>query len=364
LFYILVAIIMIGILIALHEFGHFAAAKLCGVKVNEFAIGMGPQILHKRRGETDYSFRLFPIGGFCAMEGEEEGASPDPRAFPNRPWWQRLVILLAGVAMNFLTGALILLCLNAGAERFYEPVVSGFTEGSRAAVQGLQVGDRIWAVDGHRTYLVEDVSLYLSRATGQGAELRADLTVERDGEKLDFAGFELSTWSDEDGTYAGLGIETTVVPGSLGTLTRHTWYQSIDYVRMVWLSLGDLLSGSVGVRDMSGIVGMVDMMSQAGEQGAQAAVEDHQPALLGAVLNILSFVAFISINLAVMNLLPIPALDGGQVLLMAVNGALLKIRGRKLDPKYQNWVTAAGFICLLLLVLVVNVSDILKKFGV
>ena len=109
--YILVAILMFGLLIALHEFGHFAAAKLCGVKVNEFAIGMGPQIFHRKKGETEYSFRLFPIGGFCAMEGEEEGESKDPRAFPNRPWYQRLIILLAGVVMNFLPGLVIILCI-------------------------------------------------------------------------------------------------------------------------------------------------------------------------------------------------------------------------------------------------------------
>ena len=106
--YILIAILMFGLLIALHEFGHFAAAKLCGVKVNEFAIGMGPLLLHRQVGETEYSLRALPIGGFCAMEGEEEGASADPRAFPNRPWWQRLIILLAGVFMNFLTGLAII----------------------------------------------------------------------------------------------------------------------------------------------------------------------------------------------------------------------------------------------------------------
>ena len=113
--YILIAILMFGILIALHEFGHFAAAKLCGVKVNEFAIGMGPKILHWKGKETEYTLRVLPIGGFCAMEGEEEGESPDPRAFPNRPWWQRLIILLAGVVMNFLTGLVIILCLNRSA---------------------------------------------------------------------------------------------------------------------------------------------------------------------------------------------------------------------------------------------------------
>ena len=144
--YILIAILMFGILIALHEFGHFAAAKLCGVKVNEFAIGMGPMLLHKQGKETEYTLRLLPIGGFCAMEGEEEGESGDPRAFPNRPWWQRLIILLAGVFMNFLTGFLIILCMFSTAKAFYTPVVSGVMEGA-AAAQLLEAGDRILSVN-------------------------------------------------------------------------------------------------------------------------------------------------------------------------------------------------------------------------
>jgi len=358
--YILISILMIGILIALHEFGHFTAAKLCGVKVNEFAIGMGPQILHKKGKETDYSFRLFPIGGFCAMEGEGEEGSDDPRAFPNRPWWQRVIILLAGVAMNFLTGFVIILCIFSTSTGFYEPVISGFTEGSAALEQGLREGDRIVSVDGHRVYLVEDISFFLSRCT----TLTVPLEVERNGKRMSLSGFSPQFQAAADGAVTPvLGIYATAVEAAPGLVLKNTWYQSLDYVRMVWYSLCDLVTGRVGVRDMSGIVGMVDMMGEIGEQGAQAALEAEQSAFLGALWNILNFVSFISINLSVMNLLPIPALDGGQIVLMAINGVLLKIRGRKLDPKYQGWVSVAGFACLLALMLAVTVSDILKQFG-
>ena len=177
--YILIAILMFGVLIALHEFGHFAAAKLCGVKVNEFSIGMGPQVLHTAKGETDYSLRLLPIGGFCAMEGEEEGASTDPRAFPNRPWWQRLIILLGGVFMNFLTGFLIILCLYSANDAFYEPVIADFQPGGQAQTQGIQLGDRIHAVNGHRVYLTEDISFFL----GRRGETKADLVLSRNGKR-------------------------------------------------------------------------------------------------------------------------------------------------------------------------------------
>ena len=359
--YVLIAILMFGALIALHEFGHFAAAKLCGVKVNEFAIGMGPRLLHRQKGETEYSLRALPIGGFCAMEGEEEGKSPDPRAFPNRPWWQRLIILVAGVFMNFLTGFVIILCLFAGAEGFQTTEITEVRTDAMAYTQGLQAGDRVVELDGHATYFPGDVSLFLSRVTGD----RVEMTVERQGERLDLT-VDLTTYTDEEtgGERRMLGI----VMGGWEKATawvklRNSWYQAVDYVRLVWVSLGDMVRGQVGLRDMSGVVEITHVMAQAGEQGAQAAQEAGSSALLGALRNILDFVAFISINLAVMNLLPIPALDGGQIFFMAVNGVLMKVRGRPLDPKYQGWVSAAGFLLLMGLMLLVTVSDIAKLLG-
>jgi len=361
--YIIIAILMIGLLIALHELGHFLAAKACGVKVTEFAVGMGPRLVHHQGKETDYSLRALPLGGFCAMEGEEEGESPDPRAFPNRPWWQRLIILLAGVFMNFLTGFLILLCLFSTSEAFTVPVIADFTEGWNAQEQGLHVGDRILEVDGHAIYQTADISLFLSRSPDEAV----DLTLERDGKRMTLFGYRFfGVANPETGKVDQLylGVQTTWVDNTPAELLRQSWGQSIDYIRMVWLSLGDLVTGQVGVRDMSGIVGMVDLMGEMGEQGAQDFQEAGLSPLAGAMLNILSFVAFIAINLAVMNLLPIPALDGGQIVLMAINGVLLKVRGRKLDPKYQGWVSAASLLALLALLVLVNISDVLKLFGV
>lgn len=364
--YILISILMIGLLIALHELGHFVAAKACGVRVNEFAIGMGPRLLHKQIGETEYTLRLLPIGGFCAMEGEEPDENvtdTDPRAFPNRPWWQRLIILLAGVTVNFITGFLILLCLFSTSESFVVPVVEDFSPNWNAQEQGIQVGDRIWKVNGHAIYQTGDIALFLSRSNGP----TVSLTLERDGKKVELPNYRFFGVTDPNtGEVLSyyLGINSSIVPNTPGTLLRYTWNQSVDYIRVVWISLGDLLTGRARVRDMSGIVGMAGMMGEMGEEGAQAAQEAGMAPLVGAMLNILGFVAFIAINLAVMNLLPIPALDGGQILFMAVNGILLKLRGRKLDPKYQGWVSAASLMALLALMIFVNISDILKQFGV
>lgn len=361
--YILIAILMFGVLIALHEFGHFAAAKLCGVKVNEFAIGMGPLVLHKKSGETEYSLRLFPIGGFCAMEGEEEGNSADPRAFPNRPWWQRLIILLAGIFMNFLTGLIIILVLLAPAEGFRTPVVSGFSEEVPVQAQGLlQTGDRITRVNGHPVYLQPDVSFFLGRIGGD----QVDLEVERNGQKVSLPKVPLTAVTQEDGSERlMLGIymqefEEATLPAKL----KYAWLEAVDNVRMVWYSLSELVRGAVGLRDMSGPVGIIDMVGQVGQAGAEAAEAAGESAFLGALEGILSFTSFISINLAVMNLLPIPALDGGQILFMGVNGAYTALTKRKMDPKYLGWVSAAGFVCLMALMLAVTVSDILKQFGV
>ncbi len=352
--YILVAILMFGLLIALHEFGHFAAAKLCGVRVNEFSIGMGPLLFHRQRGETEYSLRALPIGGFCAMEGEEEGVSDDPRAFPNRPWYQRLVILLAGVFMNFLTGFIIIFCFFLPVEQFSLPVVAEPT--GPAAQELLLPGDRIRSVDGHAVYQTDDIALFIAR----GGDDLVDLEVERDGARFTLSDYRLM----ETKGALKLGINAVLEKNTLPTVLKNAWYQSLNYVRMVWMSLGDLVTGAVGFRDVSGVVGIVDMVGDLGQEGAQAAEKDGKSALLGAAVEILWFVAFISINLSVMNLLPIPALDGGQVFFMVINGLLLAIRGRKLDPKYQGWVSAAGFACLMALMLAVTVSDILKQFGI
>lgn len=362
-FYILIAILMFGILIALHEFGHFIAAKACGVKVNEFAIGMGPLVLHKKGKETDYSLRLLPIGGFCAMEGEgEDGTSEDPRAFPNRPWWQRVIILLAGVFMNFLTGFLIILALFSLSEQCTLPVVGGFSDYGTAQEQGLEIGDRILEVDGHAVYLTNDIPMLLSRSQDAGVTL----TVERKGERVEIHDFRFLCLVDQEGNVQDylLGILTTAVPQSPGLLFQQSWYQAIDYVRMVWMGLGDLVSGRVGLRDMSGVVQITTMMAEMGQEGAQIAQENGVPALLGAMVNILNFVAFISINLSVMNLLPIPALDGGQIFFMGVDGAYTAVTGKQIDPKYMNWVSSAGFALLMLLMLAVTASDILKLLGV
>ena len=353
--YILVAILMFGILIAVHEFGHFAAAKLLGVKVNEFAIGMGPRILHRQKGETEYTLRLFPIGGFCAMEGEEED-SHDPRAFNNKPAWKRFIILAAGAFMNFLTGVLIFFFLLVGSaspiavtDTLTTTTIDHFMTGfPLEGENGLLPGDRIVEVDGHAVYLREDIDLFFSRA---GATM--DLTVERDGRRVELKDLPLQK-QEYEGEGLRYGLYFAQKEATLLDKLQLTWYNAVDTVRLVWVSLGDLVSGAVGIRDMSGPVGIVTMISDVGTNAGSA---------LLAVRGILYFVAFIAINLAVMNLLPIPALDGGQILFLVVDKIYGLFTRRRIDQKYLGYINGAGFILLIGLMVVVAFSDVLKLFG-
>lgn len=353
IFSIVLIILFFGLLIAVHELGHFLAAKSLGVRVNEFAIGMGPALFSRERGETTYSFRLFPIGGFCAMEGEEE-SSDDPRSFHNKPFWRKFIILVAGAFMNFVTGLVIILVLFFLVGSPAAPVFTGVMDGAEAVLDtGLQPGDRFYTIDGHRIYFQSDALIYLQRA-GENV----DVTVVRDGEKVDLGTIALPyrTLTDENGQqvekrgiYVGEFQQDTVF-----TRLRNSWYQAIDYVRMAWMGLGDIFTGAVGLKDMSGVIGITAMAGEVGQAGAEAA------GLFGAVVNLLDFTALIAINLAVMNLLPVPALDGGQIFLLIVNGIYRLFTRKSIDQKYLGYVNMVGFLCLIALMILVAINDVNK----
>ena len=344
---VILGILLFGFLIAIHEFGHFITAKLSGVKVNEFAIGMGPKLLSRQGAETLYSLRLFPIGGFCAMEGEDEDTD-DPRSFQKARPWKKFLILVAGASMNFLAGLLIFLILSAVSPAYTVPVVSEFLPGYTPDISPqLQVGDRIRSIDGHPVFMGSDVQFFFNRG---GAYL--DIVVERNGETVTLEGCHLPPFLSDG--YLVRGIRLTTRYTTLGSAFQQAWLNSIDTVRMVWLSLGDLFSGAVGIRDLSGPVGIVDMMGQVAQESQNTAL---------AAYNIFYLVAFIAVNLAVMNLLPIPALDGGRIFFLVINLIYTAITKKELNPKYEGVVNAVCLVALLGLMVVVAASDVLKLFG-
>ena len=347
--YPIVAILIFGVLIATHELGHFLTAKWLGVKVNEFAVGMGPAIFKRWKGETLYSLRAFPIGGYCAMEGEDEEDAADPRAFNNVAVWRRLIILSAGAAMNFLTGLFLIAILFSQAQGFILPSIQGFMEGYGLENSGLQEGDVVVAINGHRMYNYGNLQLFLSRAGDT-----IDWIVERDGEKISLPGvyMPIQERTDEEGKTTllrGFLVGTHVVPATLTNRVIYTWYGALDFVRMVWISLEDLISGAVGLNELSGPVGIVDTMTQVGNQSesAQAAAQ-----------NLIYLAALIAVNLAVMNLLPLPALDGGRIFFLLLNCVVYSVFRKKIPERYEGYVHLTGMAILLSLMIFVTFSDI------
>ena len=348
--YIVIAILVFGILIAVHELGHFLAAKACGVKVNEFAIGMGPAIFKKQGKETLYSLRLLPIGGYCAMEGEDD-ASEDPGAFSSKPRWKRFIILAAGSFMNFLVGFIlvVIICLQLGT--FAGTTITELADGfPLEGESGLMVGDTIKSIDGYQTYYSNDFSTFMNRAKGRAV----DITLIRDGEKITLSKFPLvaKEYVDENGeARVRFGMSFNLLENTLGEKMKFACYTTVDFVRQVWLGLTDLVRGVVGIRDLSGPVGIVSVINDVGSASASSA---------DAFLSVSYICAFIAVNLAVMNMLPIPALDGGRIFFLLLTWIIEKIARRRLNPKYEGYIHAAVLILLFGLMAFVMVNDVVR----
>ena len=345
---IIFAILMFSVLIFVHELGHFMTAKLFGVQVNEFSMFMGPAIWKKQIGETLYSVRLIPFGGYCAMEGEDQDTE-NPRSFQKASWWKRIVILAAGSVMNLLAGVIIYMCLFLPENTVVVPAIAGFADCCTFnTAEGIHQGDIIRELDGEKIYINSDVSFFLNFSE-DGTH---DITVERDGQVIEFHDFEMAHYHEnEDGTisrhygiYIGIEKEAT-----LGDKVSFAFNNVADNVRMVRYSLQMLFTGRAGLQDMSGPVGIVSQMSEIAEQSET---------VKHAFQNLLSICAFIAINLAVMNLLPIPALDGGRIVALLITVLIEKIIRKKIDPKYEGYIHAAGMILLLGLMAIIMFKDV------
>ena len=349
LIYIIIAIVIFGLLIAIHELGHFLVAKACGVKVLEFSIGMGPQLWHKEGKETKYSLRLFPIGGFCAMEGED-GESDDPRAFGNTAGWKKFLVLIAGSASNFIAGMLLILCLFAASTGYVSTTLSGFVDGFPCQGETmLQAGDEIVSIDGSAVLLYSDISTLLNRGNGK----THDIVVRRNGEKITLNDLPLTPreYEVEGKKVTMYGLYFQSKEATFGSKLRLGLANSVDFVRMIWWSLEDLFTGAVGFSALSGPIGIVDAMGQMAESadGVRQAVD-----------NLLYFAAFLAINLAFMNLLPLPALDGGRVFFLILNGLAVLLFRRRIPAKYEGYVHFGGLVLLLGLMVVVAVQDVYR----
>ena len=337
---IILAILAFGMLVIVHEFGHFITAKRGGVQVNEFWIGMGPTLLKKEHNGTLYCLKLLPFGGACVMEGEDEDSESE-HAFGKASLPRRMLIVAAGALMNFLVGFLIVLAViqpNGPNGGYIVSTIDSVDPASTAAAAGgLQAGDEILEVDGYNILMRSDFEIALAR----GADTTYEVVVRRDGEKITLPAVTLEpTIEGEDGRKM-IGLTFAEQPDSIGMHINMAVRTSVNYARMVWASLGMLVTGQVGVDQLSGPVGVAEVMATTASYSISA---------------FLQLVAFISINLGVMNLLPLPALDGGRLVFLILEG----IRHKPVPAKYEGYIHAAGLMLLLALMVYVTGQDILR----
>lgn len=354
---ILAAIFIFGIIILVHEWGHFMAARWVGIRVNEFAMGMGPTLFKFGKGETVYSLRAFPIGGFCAMEGEDAD-SDDPRAFGSKKVWQRVVVVVAGAVMNLVLGFVLLVVMCAtcikpeadGRVMFSSTTIAQLAETTPAYETGLRPGDTILKINGKRVVTDQDISV-LMQSDEDGV---MDMVVRRTAEdgstqKVTLPGVTFRIVENESGQRY-LSYDFSVVGIDRTPWTTITQAAKMEYSigTLVWRSLGDIVTGKYGLNELAGPVGTVDVIGDAVE--GVATQEDIRDGLW--VLFML--VAMITINVGIFNLLPLPALDGGRLLFLIIEG----VTRRKVNPKYEGWIHAAGLILLLILMVVITFSDV------
>ena len=337
------ATLIFSLIIFVNELGHFLAAKAFGVNVLEFAIGMGPAIFKKQGKSTLYSIRAIPMGGFCKMEGENEDLDTEG-SFSSKKPLPKIVILAAGATMNILLGFIIatsLVAVSAYQNGGLPSTVVASVNPEASAASFLQPGDKIVNVNNSNVHIQRDISFALSEA----ASNQYTVTFERNGERFteNFTPMEITY---EDGsTSRVIGFNIAPANISLSGILHEGFFQTIWMVKLVFVSLRMLLGGEVGVSDMSGPVGVVSAMNTAAQAG---------------LLNFLFFAAFLAVNIGVMNLLPLPALDGGRIVF-----SLFELIFRKpVPPDKEGIVHAIGFLLLIALMIFVTWNDISRLLGI
>ncbi len=356
---ILLALLVFGCLIFIHELGHFLTARMFSVGVLEFSIGMGPKIFshQSKKSQTVYSIRLFPIGGYVSMYGEDgqgldEQAEqttqaqydfPPEASFASKKTWQKMIITVAGAVMNLVFGFLCMMILvlsqpkNANGQTLYgtTTVAAFVSQESSSQASGLQVGDEILEINGHNVHVLND--LYY-RIMLDGAEV-CEVTVLRNGVKQTLAVQFPKNASDP--RFGDLDFKVLGEEKSFGVVMKQTYHQSMGNITLVLESVKGLITGRYGLDAMSGPVGITGEIGQAASAGWRT---------------LLSFLVLISMNLGVCNLLPIPALDGGRLLFLAIE----LVRRKPMNPKYEGYIHLAGFALLMLLIIVVTYQDIVR----
>lgn len=438
---ILIGVLLFELIIFIHEFGHFITAKKSGIKVNEFSLGMGPKIFSFGKGETKYSLRVFPIGGFCAMEGEDE-ESPEPRAFNNAKVWKRMIVVIAGAVMNIILGFVLMFVVVVQQDSYSSTEVQSFPATSFSSCTGLQSGDVIKEINGYgistsmdfnypistaelktvdgstleiykedcgnnlynmAVSLVQDknnklsdeqvskVNELLSKSTNEIVKAKskedafsvyenyykkindacgikdykvekivkketrkrytADILVERNGEEKLLKNVQFFTYTTKDNSDPQVSIDFYVKPieKTFGSVISQTFKQTISTCKMIYASLGGLLTGKFGLKDMSGPIGIASAVTT-------VASESLSSGFMSAVNSIIYVMMIIAVNLGLFNMLPFPALDGGRFVFLIIEA----IRGKSVPRKVEAIVNGIGMGLLILLMILITANDIFK----
>jgi regulator of sigma E protease len=348
-------ILILGVLITVHELGHYLAARLCGIRVREFAIGMGPAFFKRQKtngqGEpagTKFTLRAFPIGGFCDLAEDEGSDGDDPAHFRNKTIWQKIFVLASGSAMNFLIGFIFFLALYLSSPSMPMPQIVDLHPDFPYADK-IQAGDRFHSVNGHRLYNFDDYQFFV----GRDRDKPYTFVMERDGERFTVEGV---TRQVNDGTQFGFGYhynpivwDEMTVPLSL----RHASTSTVSFVRLVWISLGDLVTGNVSAREVMGPVGMGAFVNEL--------VSEERIPTSDKIRGLLQLAGLVAVNIAVVNLLPIPALDGGRIVFLFISAGLFLIRKKPLDAKVEGYIHGITMILLLGLMVLIFFNDIQQR---
>ena len=327
---ILIAILMFCLLVFVHEFGHFAAAKIVGIKVNEFSVGMGPLLVHRKKGETDYSLRAFPIGGYCKMEGEDED-SEDDRAFNRKPAIAKAFVIIAGSFMNILTTIIVLSMVFTYAGNL-TTTLDEVVQGHPASLAGVQAGDEIVAVNGENYHSWAGIVDAISQSEGD----TIDLTVLRNGSELDITSRVVL---NEEGRRV-IGIVPAISHSFLLGI-QSAFLTTGAMLGAMGEFFGQLLTGQASASSVVGPIGIVSMIGEQAKTG---------------MINVIYLMALISLNLGVVNLLPLPALDGGRLLFVVIR----TLSGGRISDETEARIHMFGMILLLGLMLFLIFKDTLQ----
>ncbi len=343
-------IFILGLIVLVHEFGHFIFSKIFGVYVYEFSIGMGPKILgtKKKKGKTAYNIRAFPIGGFVQLAGEdpeeEDPEVPKGAFLYNKPIWQRFIIMAAGVFNNFLLALFILLLVGIfHGSVDMRPLITNLDETLPMYQEGIREGDKFVSINGNKVSTIDDARVYLALENDGSA---TEIVVERDGKNYTFSVTPKEVEDPETkemGLKYGITFERQYTHG-FGNAIKYAFVQFGSYFKQIILTFKYLFTGRLGLNNLSGPVGIYSVVGEVAKENA--------------LVNLCALTALLSVNVGFLNIMPFPAFDGGRILFLIIE----KIKGKPVNPKVENTVNTVGFALLMLLVIVVTISDIIKLF--